>query len=142
MTRVSTGAAAALVDVVVEVAPSAPADRPLPVRTTLSVKGDGPRVILHARGSALLLEHRGVVVASSEPESRPDVPLTLRTGASRRSQVLPDALVLRSCDGAALDPGDYSVRALVAYGANPLNSAGGGGPSGVLVSPAVAVVLA
>lgn len=131
---VSTGAASRLVDVEVSVAPSAPAGQPLPVITTLVMSGEGPRIILRTKGSAVVVEHDGVVVESSRLASEGDVPLMLRAGARRGAQVLPDHVELRACDGTPLTPGSYRLWVVVAYGADPLNAGAAPGPSGVLVS--------
>ncbi|MDQ2756535.1 MAG: hypothetical protein M3Y71_08220 [Actinomycetota bacterium] len=65
----------------------------------------------------------------------PDLALSDGLAMNRWSQ-------LTLTDRAALDPGTYTLRAVVGYGNDPLNGAAGdGGGSFVLVSPPATVVV-
>ena len=135
----STGSAASLVTVRVEVPPSVAVGSPVGARTVLEVSGDGPRVVLRPAASALYLLDAGRVVAVAAG-SGPEIPLPLRAGARWPGQAVPTAVGAVGCDGAPVAAGRYDVVAVVAYGTDPANSAQGGSAGGfALVSAPVEV---
>jgi hypothetical protein len=103
----------------------------LPVSSQLVVLSDGPRVVVRSSASSLEVLRGDTVVARASGPSGPDVPLSLRAGTAFPAQTLPAEVALVGCDGAPLPPGAYRLRAVVAYGNDPLNGApGGSGGSG------------
>ena len=123
------------------VAISAPATAPsggtVTVSSRLVVLSGGPRVVLTTQGSSVEVLRGSTVVARTPAAAGPDVPLPLTAGASFPGQALPTQVSLTGCDGTPLAPGAYSLRAVVAYGGDPLGTApgdAGGAGRFVLVS--------
>jgi hypothetical protein len=114
------------VAVVTTAAPSAPGGSDLAVRTEITVISDGPRVIARPAWSALEVLGRGAVVARAAGSDGPDVPTPLTRGTTIPAQTVPSKIRLTGCDGQALPPGAYRLRALVGYGSDALNNAQGG----------------
>ena len=125
-TALSSGPATSQVAVVTTAAPSAPGGSDLAVRTEIVVISDGPRVIARPTWSALEVLGRGAVVARATGSDGPDVPTPLTRGTTIPAQTVPTKIRLTGCDGQALPPGAYRLRALVGYGSDALNNAAGG----------------
>jgi hypothetical protein len=139
---VSTGPATDLVVLQVDAPASATSGAEVPVRVSLHVRRDGPRIVTTTARSEILVVHDGQVVAGSgTSDGRLAVPLPLRAGAVRPGQVLPGTVRLAGCATGAggsaepLPPGRYGIVAVLAYGEDALNtSAGGAGGRFQLVS--------
>ncbi|HEX5426684.1 MAG TPA: hypothetical protein VFX00_00010 [Pedococcus sp.] len=125
----STGPAASLVVVHLEVGDGARPGGTVPVTATLRVTADGPRVVVQPGSSGLVVLRNDRVVGGAASTESAQIPLPLRAGADRPAPAVPDRLSLVGCDGAPLATGGYTVRAVVGYGDDPLNAgaAGGGG---------------
>lgn len=134
----SAGPAGSAVVVAISAPATAAAGSTVPVSSRLVVLSDGPRIVLRPQSSALEVLRGGAVVARTVGTTGPDVPMPLSAGASFPGQPLPPQVALVGCDGSALAPGTYQLRAAVGYGSDPLNGAPGGGSAGsgsfVLVS--------
>lgn len=138
----STGPASVLVSVEVLAPATARVGDTATISTFLAVHTSGPRIVTSPSRSAVLLLRDGAVVAESRGTPGPSVPAPLEAGARLPAQTVPTQIVLVGCSGAALDPGTYTLRAVVGYGNDPLNGAAGdGGGSFVLVSPPATVVV-
>jgi hypothetical protein len=131
---VSTGPAADLVVVEASAPASAPSGATVPVRVSLHVRRDGPRIVTTTARSQLLVVRDGQVVGTSPPPaSRLSVPLPLRAGAVRPGQVVPETVRLSGCATSAggsvqpLPPGRYGIVAVLAYGQDALSSSADGG---------------
>ena len=132
----SPGPAGSLVVVDLTAPPTAPAGSMLTVSAQLVVISSGPRIVVTPRGSSVEILRGDTVVGRAAGPAGADVPLPLTAGASYPGQTLPTQVPLVGCDGVALPPGSYRLRAVVAYGGDPLNAAPGGSGAGsfVLVS--------
>jgi hypothetical protein len=104
------------------------------VKTEIVVISDGPRVIARPQWSALEILGRGAVVARAVGSGGPDVPTPLTRGTTIPAQTVPTIIRLNGCDGQALPPGAYRLRALVGYGSDALNNAQGGASGGFVVA--------
>ncbi len=107
------------------------------VSSRLVVISNGSRVVLTSHGSSVEVLRGSTVVARTPAPAGPDVPLPLTAGASYPGQTLPSQVSLVGCDGSPLPPGSYGLRAVVAYGGDPLGTApgdAGGAGRFVLVS--------
>ena len=132
----SPGPAGSLVVVGLTAPPTAAAGSTVTVSAQLVVLSSGQRIVLTPRGSSVEILRGDAVVGRAAGPAGADVPLPLTAGASYPGQTLPTQVPLVGCDGVALPPGAYRMRAVVAYGGDPLNGAPGGSGAGsfVLVS--------
>ncbi|MEP6631533.1 MAG: hypothetical protein ABJA89_13765 [Lapillicoccus sp.] len=132
----SPGPAGSLVVVGLKAGPTAAAGSTLTVSAQLVVISTGPRIVVTPRGSSVEILRGDTVVGRAAGPAGADVPLPLTAGASYPGQTLPTGVPLVGCDGVVLPPGSYRLRAVVAYGGDPLNAAPGGSGAGsfVLVS--------
>ena len=119
------GPADTLVVVAISGPTSAASGSTVTVSSQLVVLSDGSRIVLTAQGSSLEVLRGSSVVARTPTPAGADVPLPLRAGASYPGQTLPTQVTLVGCDGTPLPPGTYGLRAVVAYGGDPLNNANG-----------------
>jgi hypothetical protein len=122
----SPGPAGSLVVVGLRAPATAAAGSSLAVSTELVVISSGPRIVLAGHGSSVEILRGSAVVGRTPGPAGADVPLPLTAGASYPGQTLPTEVPLVGCDGAPLPPGSYGLRAVVAYGGDPLNAAPGG----------------
>lgn len=137
-----TGPASPLVSVVISVPGRAVKGATIDVNTELVVVADGPRIVLRPATSALQVLRAGVVVATVEGAGGVDVPLPVQAGRRIKAQTVPRRLPLLDCDGRALPPGSYTVRAVVGYGGDRLNEGQSGtGSAFVLVSPPASLAI-
>lgn len=138
----STGPAAPLVEVHVELDHGARPGGAVSVSTRLRVSADGPRIVVQPQRSGLVVLRDGRVVARATSPESAQIPFALRAGTDRPAQAVPDRLTLVGCDGAPLVTGSYTVRAVVGYGDDPLNAgAAGAGGSFALVSEPAALTI-
>ena len=128
------GPADSLVVLAISGPATAPSGSTVTVSSQLVVLSDGSRVVLTPQGSSLEVLRGSTVVARTPAPSGADVPVALSAGASYPAQTLPTQVVLVGCDGTPLPAGRYGLRAVVAYGGDPLNGAvGGAGGAGRFV---------
>jgi hypothetical protein len=122
----SPGPAGSLVVVGLAAPPTASVGSTVTVSAELVVLSSGPRIVLAGHGSAVEILRGSAVVGRAAGPAGADVALPLTAGASYPGQTLPTQVPLVGCDGAPLPPGAYGLRAVVAYGGDPLNAAPGG----------------
>lgn len=120
------GPAGSLVVVGLTAPSTATAGGAVTVSAQLVVLSSGPRIVLTGQGSSVEILRESTVVGRAAGPAGADVPLPLTAGASYPGQTLPTQVPLVGCDGAPLPPGSYGLRAVVAYGGDPLNAAPGG----------------
>lgn len=123
---VARGSADNLVVVAVSGPSTAASGSTVTVSSQLVVLSSGPRIVLTAQGSSMEVLRGSTVVGRTPAAAGPDIPLPLTTGTSYPGQLLPTRVALVGCDGSPLPPGAYGLRAVVAYGGDPLGSAPGG----------------
>jgi hypothetical protein len=133
-TGLSSGPVTSQVVVVTTSATTAASGSDLTVTTEIVVLSDGPRIIARPQWSALELLTPGTVVARSVGSAGPDVPTPLRRGTTIPAQTVPTRITLSACDGQALRPGAYRLRALVGYGSDALNNAQGGASGAFVIA--------
>jgi hypothetical protein len=142
---VSTGPASNVAELRATVPATAASGDEVQAQVSLHVRKDGGRIVALAARSQLLVVRGRHVVAESAPGSTLEVPLQLRAGAVRRTQVVPDTVRLVGCapgQSQPLPPGTYGVVAVLAYGQDPLNAAAGGGAGRFqLVSPTASLTV-
>lgn len=114
-TALSSGPITSQVVVITRSSASAAAGSVLPVTTEIVVLSDAPSVVAKAQWSALEVLDRSNVVARAVGVAGADVPTTLTRGTSVRATTVPASITLTGCDGRALAPGSYHLRALVGY---------------------------
>ncbi len=129
----SPGPAGSLVVVGLTAPATAAAGSTVTVSAQLVVLSSGQRIVLTPRGSSVEILRGDTVVGRAAGPAGADVPLPLTAGASYPGQTLPTQVPLVGCDGAPLPPGSYRLRAVVAYGGDPLNGAPGGSGAGLFV---------
>lgn len=114
-TALSTGPITSQVVVVTTSAASAATGSVLAVKTEIVVLSDGPPVVARPQWSALEVLGRGAVVARAVGSAGADVPTPITRGTTVPATTVPTAVTLTGCDGRALAPGTYRLRALVGY---------------------------
>lgn len=114
-TGLSTGPVTGQVVVVTTAASTAAAGSALPVKTEIVVLSDGPRIVARPQWSSLEVLGPGAVVARAVGTAGADVPTALTRGTTVPASTVPTQVTLLGCDGAALTPGAYRLRALVGY---------------------------
>ncbi len=129
----SPGPAGSLVVVGFSAPATAAVGSTITVSAQLVVLSSGPRIVLTAQGSAVEILRGSTVVGRAAGPGDADVPLPLTAGASYPGQTLPTHVPLVGCDGTPLPAGAYRLRAVVAYGGDPLNAAPGGSGAGSFV---------
>ena len=125
-TGLSTGPVVGQVVVVTTAPTSAPAGSALPVKTEIVVLSDGPRIVARPQWSSLEVLGRGAVVARAVGTAGTDVPTAITRGTTIPASTVPTQVTLTGCDGAALTPGAYRLRALVGYALDGPGSPTGG----------------
>ncbi|MEP6649192.1 MAG: hypothetical protein ABJA74_04665 [Lapillicoccus sp.] len=133
-TSLSSGPVTSQVVVVTTSASSAAGGSVLPVKTEIVVLSDGPQVVARPQWSALEVLGRGAVVARAVGSAGPDVPTPIDRGTTILAQTVPTQITLKGCNGAALTPGSYRLRALVGYASDALNTASGGPQSAFVMA--------
>jgi hypothetical protein len=113
------------------------------VRAQVEIENAGGRIVTDPGRSELLITRRGRVVGRSGGAPGLAVPVVLRAGTIRPAQALPDSARLVGADGADLEPGEYAVVGVLAYGSDPLHTAppGGAGRAFALVSEPVPITI-
>jgi hypothetical protein len=125
-TGLSTGPVVGQVVVVTTAPSSASAGSALPVKTEIVVLSDGPRIVARPQWSSLEVLGRGAVVARAVGTAGADVPTAITRGTTIPASTVPTQVTLTGCDGSALTPGAYRLRALVGYALDGPGSPTGG----------------
>jgi len=148
----SSGPLAHLARLTFEGPATASAGESLQVSATVTSSETVPRVIATPATSGLLVVQGDRVVGGVLGSASPEVPLQLLPGAVSPAQTIPASVRLEACaaDGAtALEPGSYSLVAVLGYRVDSLNAAPNDGspisptrgPNFVLVSAASPVTV-